>query len=80
LSRDSGLGVTRKSPQQTHDLLILFPAMPADPYAAVEADRFARFLRKRNAIVEAVSYLGEVLAFEFALIAATLHGHAYDIE
>jgi uncharacterized protein len=53
---------------------------PADAYASVEAERFARFLAGRADVVSRVPYLDEVMAFESALIASTLRGEEREIE
>ena len=47
---------------------------PVEIFSAVEADRFARFLRERLDRFAHVSYLAEVLEFEHALVRASLFG------
>lgn len=49
---------------------------PPDAYAAVEAHRFAEYLARNRAQLPAVPYLDEVLAFEHALLQATLYGRS----
>jgi uncharacterized protein (UPF0276 family) len=57
-----------------------FRAAPPDTFAAAEAHRFARFLRGRSNLLCAVPYLAEVLAFEQALLAATLYGETTEVQ
>lgn len=45
-----------------------------DVFTSGEADRFAQFLRARLSQLPAVPYIADVLAFEHALIRATLYG------
>jgi len=67
--------------QQTHALLDAYIAQEdADPYPAVESDRFARFLRERPGILDQVQYLRETLDFEHGLLRATLFGATTEIE
>ena len=65
----AGLGA-----QSTCELLeCYFDSHAPDPFAAVEADRFAHFLQTRLQRIPQVRYLDEILAFEHALIRATVH-------
>jgi hypothetical protein len=50
-----------------------------EPFAAVEADAFARFLRGQPSALRDVPWLDEVLAFEHALVRATLYGASSDV-
>lgn len=62
-------------PQETHALLDAYCEQhPPEPFAAVEADAFAYFLRERLPLLRVVAYLDEVLAFEHAMVRATVHG------
>jgi uncharacterized protein len=56
-----------------------FRGTPADAFVAVEAHQFARFLSCQSSVLEAVPYLAEVLAFEKALLAATLYGETTEL-
>lgn len=65
----------------TRELLdAYFAAHAPESYAAVEADRFAGFLRTRSDVLARVPHLDEVLAFEHALLRATLYAAATDLE
>ncbi|MET0981728.1 MAG: DUF692 family multinuclear iron-containing protein [Telluria sp.] len=71
----AGLG-----PRDTQHLLAAyFGAHPPEPFAAIEADRFARFLAARLPLLPRLAYLDEVLAFEHALVRAAIHGTSSDI-
>lgn len=71
----AGLG-----PHGTHALLeAYFKTDAPEPFAAVEADRFARFLRTRLPLQPNIPQLEEVLAFEHALLSATIHGASSEI-
>jgi uncharacterized protein len=52
---------------------------PADPFVATEANHFATFLRRGVERVAEVPYLAEVLAFEHALVRATLFGEPAEV-
>jgi len=66
--------------RHTHEFLdSYFTHHPPDGFPAVEADRFAGYLRARPALLTAVPYLEEVLTFEHALITATLFGTSSDV-
>ena len=56
-----------------------FAVYPPDAYAAVEAHHFARYLRARPGLLSTVPYLDEILAFEHALVRATLFGTSSDL-
>ncbi|MDP9109260.1 MAG: DUF692 domain-containing protein, partial [Pseudomonadota bacterium] len=65
----AGLGT-----QGTCELLeSYFNTHAPDPFAAIEADRFADFLHMHLQRFARVRYLDEILAFEHALIRATVH-------
>jgi uncharacterized protein len=51
-----------------------------DPYAAIEADHFAQFLYAHSEALRRVPYLLEILAFEHALVRATIYGSTTDIK
>ena len=71
----AGLG-----PQRTHLLFDAYFAVHApEPFAAIEADRFADFLRARLPLRPRIAYFEEVLAFEHALVRATIHGASSEI-
>jgi uncharacterized protein (UPF0276 family) len=53
---------------------------PPDAYAAAEAHQFAEYLAQQRAALPAVPYLDEVLAFEHALLQATLHGRTCTVK
>jgi uncharacterized protein len=55
-----------------------FRSSPPDAYAAVESDGFARFLGRKD-VVGQVPYLAEILAFEKALLSATLYGESSEV-
>lgn len=66
--------------QETNALLdVYFDQHPPEPFAAVEADGFARFLRQGLTRLPPVAFLDEVLSFEHALIAATIHGESAQV-
>jgi hypothetical protein len=70
----AGLG-----PRGTHELLAsYFADRTPEPFAAVEAEGFARFLLARLGRLH-VPQLPEVLAFEHALVRATIHGESTDV-
>lgn len=50
-----------------------------EPFAAVEAERFASFLHARLPLHPRIPYFDEVLAFEHALVRATIHGTSSEI-
>jgi hypothetical protein len=58
-------------------LAAYFAAQPPEPFAAVEAAQFVRFLQARLPLP--VPHLDEVLAFEHALLRATVHGLSADV-
>ena len=59
----------------THALLdAYFEAHAPEPFGALEADRFAQFLHTHLPLRPRIPYLDEVLAFEHALVRATLYG------
>jgi uncharacterized protein len=49
-----------------------FRLMPPEAFVALECHEFAGFLGRRNDVLAAVPYLGEILEFEGALLRATL--------
>lgn len=53
---------------------------PPEPFAALEADAFAGFLRSRADRLPAVPGFADVLAFEHALVRATTHGESCELE
>jgi hypothetical protein len=64
-------------PETVHSLLDDYSAeVYPDTFAAGEADRFARYLRRRLDELPAIPYLAEILAFEHALARASLYGEA----
>lgn len=64
----AGLG-----PAATKSLLEeYFRSVPADTFVAVESHQFVQFLASRRGVEAAVPYLPEILAFEGALLSATL--------
>jgi uncharacterized protein (UPF0276 family) len=66
---------------ETHALLDqYFRQAPPDAYPAIEAERFSRFLDDRRDMLGAVRYLHEVLAFEAALLSATVRAQSTDLE
>lgn len=70
----AGLG-----PRGTRELLeAYFEGHPPEPFAAVEADCFARFLLAQLPRLH-VPQLAEVLAFERALVRATIHGVSTEV-
>jgi uncharacterized protein len=56
-----------------------FEAHAPEPFAALEADGFAQFLHTRLPLQPRIPYLDEVLAFEHALVRATIHGVSSEI-
>lgn len=69
-----------RGPLATERLLAqYFRNTPADAFVAVEAHQFARFLSRQSSLLEAVPYLTEILAFEKALLAATLYGETTEL-
>jgi hypothetical protein len=67
--------------QETHALLDAYEAgAPPEAYPAVEAHRFAEFLGNRPRVLARVPFLGEVLAFEHALVRATVLGESSEVE
>jgi hypothetical protein len=65
--------------EPTRRLLDEFFRMSApDAYAAVESHAFARFLGRTD-VVTSVPYLAEILAFEKALLSATLFGESTEL-
>jgi uncharacterized protein (UPF0276 family) len=71
----SGLG----APGTHHLLDAYFETRSPEPFAAVEADRFAQFLRARMPLRPAIPFLDEVLAFEHALVRATVYGASSEL-
>ena len=70
----AGLG-----PRGTHELLAsYFAGRPPEPFAAVEAEGFARFLHAHLGQLD-IPQLPQVLAFEHALVRATIHGESTDV-
>ena len=64
----------------THELIeCCFDAHPPEPFAALEADCFAQFLRARLTRLPHLPHFEEVLAFEHALVRATTHGESCEI-
>ena len=57
-----------------------FCSVPPDAFVAVESHQFVQFLVGRPQILAAVPYLQEILAFEAALVAATLFGETTELE
>ena len=51
-----------------------FQSSPPETFVVMECYRFARFLKNRSDLVSSVAYLAEILAFEHALLAASLFG------
>ena len=67
-------------PRETRSLLDgYFREQTPEPFTAVEADRFARFLRGRLTRLPPIPYLDQVLSFEHALVTATIYGVTSDI-
>jgi hypothetical protein len=67
--------------RETYEVLDAYEAStPPDAFPAVEAHRFAEFLAGRSAVLARVPLLGEVLAFEHALVRATVFGESSDLE
>ena len=64
----------------TQELLqAYFEVQPPEPFAALEADAFAKFLRARVNHLSALPHFDEVLAFEHALVRAPTHGESCEI-
>ena len=67
--------------RDTHELLDSYFGVTApESYRAVEAHRFASFLRERTGLVESIPYLEEVLTFEHALVRATVLGEDTEVK
>ena len=65
---------------QARDLLDdCFRKLPPDAFGAVEADQVARFLARRPDVISRIPHLAELLAFEHAVLRATLYGEVTDI-
>lgn len=65
---------------QARDLLDdCFRKHPPDAFGAAEADQVARFLARRPDVISRIPHLAELLAFEHAVLRATLYGEATDI-
>ena len=56
-----------------------FTTTVPDAYAALEAEGFARFLRDQSALLAGAPHLAEVLAFEHALLRATLYAEPAEL-
>lgn len=56
-----------------------FARQPPDAFAAIEADHFASFLRERRDVLSRIPHLAELLAFEHALVRATVHAESTDL-
>jgi len=56
-----------------------FTTTAPDAYAAIEAEGFARFLGGQTALLAGIPHLAEVLAFEHALLRATLYGEPAEL-
>jgi uncharacterized protein (UPF0276 family) len=56
-----------------------FELQPPEPFAALEADTFAQFLRAHVFDLAAIPHFEEVLAFEHALVRATSHGESCEV-
>jgi uncharacterized protein (UPF0276 family) len=66
--------------QGTHELMDAYMAQVApEPFAAVEADQFASFLREHLPQLRQVPHLAEVLAFEHALVRVSVHARSSEI-
>jgi uncharacterized protein (UPF0276 family) len=71
----TGLGAHR-----THELLnSYFEGHAPEPFAALEADQFSRFLHAHLPLQPSIPYLEQVLAFEHALVRATVYGASSEI-
>lgn len=65
---------------ETNALLAAYcAAQPPEPFAALEAEQFAKFLRSRFPLPPTVPFLDEVLSFEHALARASVYGSATDL-
>jgi uncharacterized protein len=65
---------------QTRGLLEdCFRKLPPDAFGAVEADQVASFLASRPDVISRIPHLAELLAFEHAVLRATLYGEATNI-
>ena len=56
-----------------------FATQAPDAFAAIEADHFAGFLRGRSDVLSRIPHLAEVLAFEHALVRASVHAESTDL-
>ena len=56
-----------------------FRKLPPDAFGAVEADQVASFLASRPDVISRIPHLAELLAFEHAVLRATLYGEATNI-
>lgn len=56
-----------------------FQSAPPEAFVAMECHGFARFLGRRLPVLSSVPYLTEVLAFEHALISASLFGTTTEV-
>ena len=56
-----------------------FDAHPPEPFAAVEAEQFARYLSARLPLSGDIGHLEEVLSFEHALLRAAVFGQPSEI-
>jgi hypothetical protein len=56
-----------------------FRSIPAETFVALESFNFARFLSRRPDLIAAVPYLDQILAFEKALLAASLFGESTEL-
>ena len=64
----------------TQELLgAYFELQPPEPFAALEANAFAQFLRARVSDLPSIPHFEEVLMFEHALVRATTHGESSEI-
>jgi hypothetical protein len=75
----SVLVLTRTEREVTELLDDYCRTYPADPFVAVECDRFARFLSAREPESAQPELLRDVLRFERALLAATLRGETSQV-
>jgi len=56
-----------------------FARQTPEMFAAIEADHFASFLREHADVLSRIPYLAEVVAFEHALVRATVHTTSTDL-
>jgi uncharacterized protein (UPF0276 family) len=56
-----------------------FRSTPAEAFVATESYNFARFLSRRRDLIAAIPYLDQILAFEKALLAASLFGESTEL-